>query len=302
MKDHIIHLDSIGQLHKTLGHTKPQHPMISIIDAADVVISPDMLNTKMTADFYYVSLKDRSCGIKYGRNTYDFDEGVLIFTAPRQVITITREMKMGESNGWMLFFHPDLIRDTHLDQEINNYSFFGYDVHEALHLSGKEEQTLNQCVNDIRAEYRQRIDQHSKGVITAGLSLLFKHCLRFYERQFHTRSGANKDFITQFEYDLKQYFNSSLPSTEGMPSINYFAAKAHLSPHYFSDLLKKETGRSAKDHINDYVVERAKGLLLRTEHSVGEIAYHLGFNYPHYFTRLFKARTGYTPAAYRTSN
>lgn len=300
MSEQIIEIKSISDLHAGLGFAKPKHPLISVIDASQVTISPEVVGARIISDLYYIALKDKSCGFEYGRNHYDFAEGVLMFTAPGQATKATKEMKPGETQGWMLYFHPDLIRQSHLGQQIDEYSFFGYDVHEALHLSEEEEKTLTDCIEKIRDEYEQRIDNHSQRVIVSNLELLLNYCLRFYERQFNTRSAQNKDVVSQFENLLKGYFESEEHLTEGIPAIQYFAERVHLSPHYLSDLLKKETGRAAKDHINDFVIDKAKNMLLGTTDSVSEIAYALGFNYPHYFTRLFKAKTGQTPVEYRT--
>jgi AraC-like DNA-binding protein len=302
MADAIVELKSIGQLHQLLGLRPPKHPLISVVEASELTIVEDLVGQKLVGDFYYIALKDKSCGIQYGRNTYDFAEGVLMFTAPGQVVVATEVVQPDEGKGWMLFFHPDLIRHTNLGREIDQYSFFNYEVYEALHLSPEEEAILTDGIRKIQYEYRQRIDGHTQRVIVSNLELLLNYCLRFYERQFHTRSSRNKDVISQFEAELKAYFAADLLATEGIPNIAYFAEKAHLSPHYFSDLLKKETGRSAKDHINDFLVEQAKQLLLNSTAGVSEIAYELGFNYPHYFTRLFKAKTGLTPVDYRRVN
>ena len=202
----------------------------------------------------------------------------------------------------MLFFHPDLIRNTNLSNQISDYSFFNYSVVEALHLSEDEERVMNDTVSNIKLEYEQRIDNHSQRVIVTNLELLLNYSLRFYERQFNTRSGQSNDVITQFESELKKYFTHEKHLDSGLPSIGYFAKLAHLSQHYFSDLVKKETGRTPKDHINDFVIDQAKNLLMGTEQPISEIAYKLGFNYPHYFTRLFKTKTGKTPLEYRNRN
>ncbi len=301
MSEKIIQVKSISQLHNMLGFEKPKHPLISIIDASKFTTPKEVIGAKIVSDLYWIALKDKSCGFQYGRNHYDFDEGVLIFTAPRQVISSTEEVNEGDSRGWMLFFHPDLIRQSHLGQHMDEYSFFAYDNYEALHLSEDEEKILTDAVQSIKREYEQRIDNHSQRVIVSSLELMLNYCLRFYERQFNTRSSQNKDLVSQFERLLKAYFSAGTHELDGLPSIQYFAEKIHLSPHYLSDLLKKETGRSAKDHINDFVIEKAKNLLLGTNDSVSEIAYTLGFNYPHYFTRLFKSKTGQTPVEYRAN-
>ena len=295
----IQHVQSISQLHENGGLEKPTHPLISIIDVSKWAIGPEMIGQKIMMDLYTIGLKDGSCGLDYGRNTYDFNEGVLIFTSPQQVISSRREQQPGDVQGWMLCFHPDLIRNTSLGQRIDDYGFFSYDVHEALHLSEAEQNTLNECVNLIKAEIKSRIDNHSQRVIVSTLELLLNYSLRYYERQFNTRSAQNSDVISSFEHLLKDYYKQGKFALSGVPPIEYFAQEVHLSPNYFSDLLKKETGQTAKDHINHFVVEKAKTLLLSEDDSISGIAYTLGFNYPHYFSRLFKAKTGLTPNEYR---
>lgn len=299
MSEDIIRIKSISELHEGMGFEKPKHPLISVIEVSKLKITDDMIGMKYTSDLYHIGLKSADCGIQYGRNHYDFSEGVLVFSGPNQVSTINSAGDFDMEEGWMVFFHPDLIRTTPLGENIDHYSFFSYDVYEALHLSDKEKQTLSLVVNQIRDEYNERIDNHSQRVIVSSLELLLNYCLRFYERQFNTRTAKNKDIVTQTEDILKGYYRTGQLAEYGPPSIQYIADKVNLSPTYLSDLLKKETGRSAKDHINDFLVEKAKNLLLSTEDSVSEIAYHLGFNYPHYFSRLFKTKTGITPQKYR---
>ncbi|NAY91093.1 helix-turn-helix domain-containing protein [Muricauda sp. JGD-17] len=298
----VYKIGSISHLHSLLGLPKPQHPLISLVDVSKTQVTEEQVNAKVIYDFYMVSLKDKSCGMEYGRNSFDFDEGVMIFTAPGQVYTFTKPFKPGEIKGWMLFFHPDLIRNSHLSSQIDDYSFFNYDVIEALHLSEYEERTMNATVDQIKNEYQQRIDNHSQRVIVSNIELLLNYSLRYYERQFNTRVSQSRDVIAVFERELKSYFNSQKNLELGLPDVKYFANISHLSPHYFSDLVKKETGRTPKGHINDYVIELAKNRLLSSDHSVSEIAYELGFNYPHYFTRLFKSKTGQTPIEYRNLN
>ncbi|AYB29126.1 helix-turn-helix domain-containing protein [Chryseolinea soli] len=301
MKD-IVRVTSITQLHQAFGLAKPTHPLISILDVSKWVIGKEWVGVKATSDLYSIALKDASCGLEYGRNSYDFGEGVLIFTAPHQVLMKTKEQSQGEVNGWMLFFHPDLIRNTTLGQNIDHYHFFSYDVHEALHLSDAEQKILTDCINLIDKEIKERIDNHSQRVIVSTLELLLNYSQRFYERQFNTRSAQNKDVVSQFERLLKEYYNSGRFTETGTPSIDFFAEHIHLSANYLSDLLKKETGYSAKDHISNFVVEKAKTLLLSDNDSISGIAYKLGFNYPHYFSRLFKSKTGMTPQEYREIN
>lgn len=302
MSKEINRINSISELHQRLGFEKPKNPLISLIDASKFDVPKDSIGKKFIYDMYMISLKDKSCGVEYGRNTFDFDEGVMVFSAPGQVYSPTKEIQQGDITGWMLCFHPDLIRKTHLGDQINEYSFFNYEVFEALHLSEQEEMMVNATITNIKTEYEQRIDNHSHRVIVSHLELLLNYCLRYYERQFNTRTTQSKDVVGQFEKELKKYFISNVQLEFGLPTIQYFSEKVHLSQHYFSDLIKKETGRTPKDHINNLVVEKAKNLLLSTSNSVSEIAYDLGFNYPHYFTRMFKSKTGQTPIEYRSLN
>lgn len=302
MKEEILHIKSISQLHELSGFSKPKHPLISIIDVSQWEITEEMVNVKMSSNLYAIGLKDKSCGVQYGRNHYDFDEGVLFFTAPHQVQKVVKTQKKNQVHGWMLFFHPDLIRNTSLGNIIDAYGFFSYDVYEALHLSDAEQNSINDCLRLIKNEIDERIDNHSQNVIVSSLELLLNLSNRYYERQFNTRSAHNSDVLTRFQGQLKEYYSNGQFAADGQPTINYFAAKANLSANYFSDLLKKETGYSAKDFLNNFIVEKAKTLLLSENETISSIAYNLGFNYPHYFSRLFKVKTGMTPQEYRQLN
>lgn len=302
MSEKIIQIKSITQLHEMLGIGKPKHPLITLIDVTKVSLPSDLIGVRLAPDFYTIALKDGHCGMMYGRKYFDFEEGVLIFTAPGQVIAITEEINLRDDGGWMLIFHPDLIRATHLGKTVENYSFFSYEANEALHLSDDEKKILSALLSGIQSEYEQRIDNHSNRVIVSSLDLLLNYCSRFYERQFNTRTALNKTLVMQVEDELNNYFKSGQLAADGPPSIQFLAEKVHLSPNYLSDVLRKETGRSAKDHINDFLVEKAKNLLAGSDQSVSEIAYSLGFNYPHYFSRLFKNKTGMTPQGYRDIN
>ena len=301
-KGEIIRINSISELHDKMSYPKPKHPLISVIDASEMQVPEEAIGVKISYDLYMVSLKDKSCGVEYGRNLLDFDEGVMSFSAPKQIYTATRAIQKNEIQGWMLLFHADLIRTTHLQDRMDLYSFFNYEVYEALHLSNEEEGIIEDCIKNIQFEYEQRIDNHSQRVIVSNIELLLNYCLRFYERQFNTRSSISSDTIGQFEKSIKSYFKNNLHLEQGIPTIQYFSEKAHLSQHYFSDLVKKETGRSPKDHINEFVIDKAKSMLLNSKESISAIAYDLGFNYPHYFTRLFKSKTGKTPLEYRQLN
>lgn len=302
MGERIIHSESIAEIRAVFGLGKPTHPLITMLDTQKLAYGEETVGKRFSSDLYCIALKDSGCGIDYGRNTYDFDEGVLIFTSPKQVITVKKPQALNEVKGWMLYFHPDLIRNTTLSSNIDSYNFFNYDVYEALHLSENEQHTLNQIVDLIQTEIKERIDNHSQQVLVSNIELLLNYSKRFYERQFNTRSATNLDAVSKVEALLKDYYLKNQLIENGQPSIQYLAEHCHLSPSYLSDLLTKETGRSAKDHINDFLVDKAKHLLLSSTDSISGIAYTLGFNYPHYFGRLFKQKTGKTPQEYRQLN
>jgi AraC-like DNA-binding protein len=302
MDKNIIHIKSINQLLEGSGLGKPTHPLIAVIDTADIVFGKEMQGLKITSDLYSIALKDASCGLDYGRKPYDFNEGVLFFSAPKQVFTVTKVQKLNEIKGWMIYFHPDLIRNTKLASKIDGYTFFNYEVNEALHLSEKEQSLLNNLVNLIENEIQERIDSHSQQVLVSNIELILSYSFRFYERQFNTRSARNTDIVSKVECLLKSYYQTNELILSGQPTIEYLANGCHLSSNYLSDLLSKETGRSAKEHINDFLIEKAKNFLVSSTDSISGIAYSLGFNYPHYFGRIFKKKTGKTPQEYRQMN
>lgn len=301
MQKPIVKIKSIIELHQFLDLESPKHPLITVIDATKFVIKPEMMEMRFSADLYSVSLKDGHCGMHYGRKHSDFDRGVMVFAKPNQIFTPSDEPHE-ITGGWMLVFHPDLIRKFNLGSEIDDYSFFSYEENEALHLSEDEESILNDSIRNIKEEYNQRIDDYSQKVMVSNIELLLSYCTRFYNRQFNTRSQQNSEILSQVELHLKEYFESGQLSEYGVPSVKYFAEQVNLSSNYLSDVLKKETGRSAKDHINDFLIKKAKSMLVNSGDSVSEIAYALGFNYPHYFSRLFKTKTGISPNKYRELN
>jgi AraC-like DNA-binding protein len=302
MKNNHIHIKSISQLLQSSGLGTPNHPLITLIDAAKISFSEEMLGLNISSDLYSIGLKDASCGLDYGRNSYDFSEGVLFFSAPNQMFTVSKVQKLNEVKGWILYFHPDLIRNTKLGEQIDNYNFINYEVNEALHLSEKEQSVICDLVKLIENEINQRIDNHSQQVLVSNIELVLSYSQRFYERQFNTRSAQNSDIVSKVESLLKNYYKNNELIEKGQPTIKYLADNCYLSPNYLSDLLSKVTGRSAKEHINDFLLDKAKHLLLGTTDSVNTIAYSLGFNYPHYFGRLFKKKTGKTPQEFRKMN
>ena len=299
----IIQLQSIADLHKLFILGNSQHPLVAVLDFSKVTEQVEQ-NSKITTDFYSIMFKNYCKNhIKYGRKTIDFQDGNLICIAPNQTIEIDNEIEEREDKmGWGLFFHPDLIRSTTLNQKIKEYSFFQYEVSEALHLSDKEKNILLECVQKIQTELQENIDVHSQYIIVSTIELLLNYCSRFYGRQLITRSQNNKSIISQIENLLTQYFADNKINEQGLPTVKYLANKVHLSPSYLSDLLKKETGKNAQEHIHFYLIEEAKNILLNTEKNINEIAFDLGFEYPQYFNKLFKKKTGKTPMEYRNLN
>jgi AraC-like DNA-binding protein len=299
----IIHLQSIADLHKLFNLGNSQHPLVTVLDFSKVKENL-VKNTKITMDFYSMMFKNYCKNdFKYGRKAIDFQDGNLICIAPNQIIEIDNEIEDREDKmGWGLFFHPDLIRSTSLNDHLKNYRFFDYDISEALHLSDKEKNVLFECIQKIQIELQENIDVYSQYIIVSTIELLLNYCSRFYGRQMITRSQTNKTIIAQIEIILAAYFSNTKIKDIGLPSVKFLADSVHLTPSYLSDLLRKETGKNAQEHIHSYLIDEAKNLLLNSEKNVSEIAYDLGFEYPQYFNKLFKKKTGKTPLEYRNLN
>lgn len=299
----IIHLHTVADLYKLFHLGNSQHPLVAVLDFSKVSEQVEEYS-KITTDFYSIMFKNYcKNNIKYGRKAIDFQDGNLICIAPNQTIEIDNEIEPKENMmGWGLFFHPDLIRATSLNDKLKGYSFFNYEVSEALHLSDKEKNILFECVQKIQTELLENIDVHSQHIIVSTIELLLNYCSRFYGRQMITRSQANKSIIAQIETILNNYFAATNVKEQGLPSVKFLADIVNLSPSYLSDLLKKETGKSAQEHIHFYLIEQAKTYLINTEKNISEIAYNLGFEYPQYFNKLFKQKTGKTPLEYRNLN
>jgi AraC-like DNA-binding protein len=297
-----FHLKSIAELHHVFGLEKPLHPLISIVREWPE-IDFDFGSTKVVSDLYLLGMKGNVRGsFKYGRNSYDYEEGSLVFLAPGQVATFDDADAEVDRNGWNIFFHPDLIRKSILGKTIKDYSFFNYDINEALHVSNKEKQMLVDLVRRIETELGQNIDKHSQELILVNLESILKYCHRYYDRQFYTRTNLSKDFVDRFQNFLEVYFASEELNDKGLPTLAQCGKALGMSGSYLSDLLRLETGRSAKDHIHAYVIERAKTLLLSSNVAVSGVAYELGFEYAQHFSKLFKAKTGISPSAYRNGN
>ena len=239
--------------------------------------------------------------MKSGRNDYDYQEGTLVFLAPEQVVRIENRQPHAPK-GWALMFHPDLIRGTSLGRTMKEYTFFSYEVFEALHLSEQEKAMVIECFHNIEAELTHSIDKHSQRLIISNIELFLNYCTRFYDRQFITRSHVNSSVLSRFESILNEYFHSSQPQLHGLPTVKYCADQLNLSSNYLGDLIKKQSGRSAQEHIQLQLIESAKEKMFDRDKSVSQVAYELGFEYPQYFSRLFKKRTGMTPNEYRVIN
>jgi AraC-like DNA-binding protein len=297
----LIYLKSIADLSRLLNEND-FHPLVAVVDFSKTTDHIEV-ETRITTDFYSVMFKNYcKSTLTYGRKAIDFDEGSLICMAPNQVITIENEIEPRDNPmGWGLFFHPDLIRNTTLNSKMKDYSFFSYEMAEALHLSEKEKQLLFECIVKIQTELKENIDDYSQTIIVSTIELLLNYCNRFYGRQFITRKATNRDILEKVEVLLKEYFSNKRDSF-GLPTVKYLADAVNLSPGYLGDLLKKETGLNAQEHIHHVVIEHAKNTLLNTDQSVSEIAFDLGFEYPQYFSRLFKQKTGKTPLEYRNLN
>ena len=289
---------------KLFGTGRVLHPLVAVVDFSRLGRHiPE--GTKVSADFYGVMFKNYARNnVRYGRKEIDFQDGSLLCISPNQVIEMDEDVDEAVTDmmGWGIFFHPDLIRATALNERMKEYSFFSYEISEALHLSDKEKQVLYECVLKIEAELQENIDVHSQAIIVSAIELLLNYCSRFYGRQFITRKSSNNDVVAQVEKILTAYFSGNDIGERGLPTVKYLAEQVHLSPGYLGDLLKKETGKNAQDHIHFYLIEEAKNILLSTNKSVGEIAYALGFEYPQYFNKLFKQKTGKTPLEFRSLN
>lgn len=294
----IIKLNDVDRYNQLFG-LKPQHPLISVVDLNEATRFP----TKFTLNYgvYALYLKDTQCGdIRYGKQTYDYQEGTITCFAPGQVAQTQMPAGMKPKARGILF-HPDLIKGTALGQEIKSYSFFSYTSAEALHISNEEKEIYLDCLKKIRKELENPADRLSKRLIAGNIQLLLDYCQRFYERQFTTRKKANLDILTRFETLLDSYFQSEKPQTVGLPTVKYFADQVFLSPNYFGDLIKKETGKTAQEYIQNKLIDQAKVLIAGTDKTISQIAFELGFQYSQHFNRIFKKNVGYTPNEYRKS-
>ncbi|MEO1260796.1 MAG: helix-turn-helix domain-containing protein [Bacteroidota bacterium] len=299
----IFQIATISDMHNVFGLSKPKHPLVSVIRFKNAQIKSEFHHLRCSFGMYCITQKNETDGsMKYGRNSYDFQEGCMLFIKPGQVLSYDGHQSSAEDPGWALLFHPDLIRKSELGKSIDDYSFFSYDITEALHLSNEEKLSLNEIIIKIEKEYQHKIDRHSQTLIISNIELLLNYCTRYYDRQFYTRENLNKDILTKFENLLKTYYLNEHQLNLGIPSVSYCGKELNLSPKYLSDLLKKETGKNAKGHIDDFLINKAKNRLLGSIESVSEIGFALGFEYAQHFSTMFKSKTGMSPREYRSVN
>lgn len=297
--EEIVKIESVDQFNAERGQ-ETLHPLVSVLDQSK---SSSILEKQYRSEIYIIFLKEAKSGrLKYGRNHYDYQDSTLLFIAPGQVFGHTESSEPLQPSGWVLLFHPDFIRGTSLGRNIKNYHFFSYDVNEALHLSERERRILLESFNKIRYELEHPIDKHSRSLIVSNIELLLNYCVRFYDRQFITRDTIHKDILVKFETLLDEYFESDKPQMLGLPSVSYCAGEINLSAKYFGDLIKKQTGKSAQEYIQQRIIEIAKERVLDPSKSISEVSYEIGFKYPQHFTRLFKQHVGQSPVEYRMLN
>lgn len=297
--ENIKRFESVAD-YNVFNNTETLHPLVSVIDLSKA--NPRQASN-MYFGFYTVFLKEVNCGdLRYGRHTYDYQEGTLVFIAPGQVVSVDNKGETYQPKGKALVFHPDLIHGTALGRHIQDYAFFGYQSNEALHLSERERKIVLECFDKISYELQQAIDKHSKRLVVSNIELLLNYCVRFYDRQFITREHVNNSVLTRFEMMLNDYLHSDKPKSIGLPTVAYCAEELNLSPNYFGDLVKKETGRSPQEYIQFKLISVAKERIFDTSKTVSQIAYDLGFKYPQHFARLFKQHAGCSPLEFRGRN
>ncbi|WP_432712188.1 helix-turn-helix domain-containing protein [Pedobacter sp.] len=296
------HIKTISEFHRFNGLPKPEHPLISIVDYGNIHRESDEETTSLMFGYYSISLKRGVTKMHYGQQHYDFDEGILYFMAPNQILKVHNNPSEAlQRSGWLLLIDSDFLWNTPLASKIQQYEFFDYAVNEALFLSDKEEEILNTIVQNIQQEYHSNIDKFTQNVIISQLELLLTYAEWFYERQFITRKIANHKMLERLERLLNDYFNSNNVIVKGLPTVQHIANGLNVSPNYLSGLLKVLTGQSTQQHIHNKLIEKAKEKLSTTDLSVSEIAYELGFEHPQSFSKLFKTKTNLAPLEFRHS-
>ena len=297
-----IKVSSISALHKSLGLKKTSNPLISVFSFDDVKLEPETILSSIITDFYVIALKKDCAGgkCKYGQQYYDFDEGIMYFIAPHQVLQF-EDILLNSVKGFVLVVHPDFLQGYPLASIVKDYGFFSYATNEALHLSEKEEKSVMDIIDNIEQEIEANMDSFTQDLLVSNLDLLLKYCDRFYNRQFLTRKKVNNDLLSRLESLLDDYFKNDQLIINGIPTVHFIAEQLNLSANYLSDMLRIQTGQTTQQHVQNRLIEKAKELLSTTEMSVSEIAYHLGFEHPQSFHRLFKNRTSVSPLEFRAT-
>lgn len=297
------HIKTIAEYHRFMELPKPEHPLVSVVKFEDIKRQTNNCPSSIIHNFYTIALKKNfNAKMKYGQQDFDFDEGIMHFMSPKQVLSIkaTSEEEFKHS-GWLLLIHPDFLWNTPLSKKIKQYEYFSYKVNEALFLSDKEENLITDIIQKIAQEYQSNIDNFSQDVIIAQIELLLTYAERFYQRQFITRKIAHHRILNQLDILLTEYFNSETLANKGIPTVQFIAERLNISPNYLSRLLQLLTGQSTKQFIHDKLIDLAKEKLSTTDLSVGEIAYSLGFEHSQSFSKLFKNKTNVSPLAFRQS-
>ncbi len=301
-EQHIHRFKTIAEFHTMAGLPGPEHPLVSLVDYSKVVYQTTDNQITWVQDFYSIGLKRNLQGkIRYGQQPFDFDEGIMTFVAPGQVLSLELTKQDAPPSGWLLLLHPDFLWKTPLATTIRQYDFFGYDVNEALFLSEKEETILTELMRNIEKEYHSNIDNFSQSIIIAQVELLLTYSERYYQRQFITRKISNHRVLEQMEQVLDDYFAEGEPINTGLPTVQYVAGKLNISPNYLGSLLKTLTNKTTRQHIHDKIIDKAREKLTSTQMTVSEIAYELGFEHPQSFSKFFKANTNQSPLEFRSS-
>lgn len=294
-------IKSISEFLEFRNLPKPEHPLVTVYNFEDLKYLNKEEPKSLMLDFYSIALKrNANAKMRYGQQEYDFKEGVLLFISPGQVFSIEGNAEL-QHTGWSLLIHPDFLWNTPLAQKIKQYEYFGYAVHEALHLSDKEEKMIITIMKNIQQEYQSNIDKFSQDVIIAQIELLLTYSERFYNRQFITRKISNHQILARLENLLEAYFNSDSLIQKGLPTVHFIAENLNVSPNYLSGLLKLHTGQSTQQHIHNKLIEKAKEKLSTIRLSISEIAFQLGFEHQQSFSKLFKTKTNVSPLEFRQS-
>lgn len=302
MASEIRRIKNLSEFHKLRGLPSPLHPLVSLVDYGESKILPEHLGEQWVFDYYSIGVKRNVGTIRYGQQEYDFDEGLMSFIAPAQLLSIKPNNKTNSKpSGWLLLIHPDFLWNTTLAKTIKKYEFFDYSINEALFMSEKEESVIEGIFQNIKQEIENNIDNFSQNIIIAQIELLLNYAERYYQRQFITRKKINHHILSQVEKLLSSYFNDGSLSDKGLPTVQFIADNLNVSTTYLSSLLKSLTGQSTQQHIHEKLIEKAKEKLSTTQLSVSEIAYELGFEYPQSFSKLFKSKVNVSPLKFRES-